>query len=77
MTPRKTDRYVRRGGPVPQIYPGTLTCLNQAMKDTQNASRFMPELVFYLEAVSKGERHCIRVFKAGHDVTTGSAQTVK
>lgn len=66
MALRKTDRYVRRGGPVPQIYPGTLAGLNQALKDAMTASRFMPASVFYLEAVHGGERQVIREFRAGH-----------
>lgn len=77
MALRKTDRYVRRGGPVPQIYPGTLAGLNQAMKDCLTASRFLPDSVFCLESVCAGARQVIRVFKNGHDVTRPSQQTVK
>lgn len=67
VTRRKADRYVRRGGPIPQIYPGTLAGLEQALAETESASRFMPDRYLYLEAVHGTERTCIRMFKAGRE----------
>ena len=68
--PMTTDRYVRRGGPLSQIYPGNLSSLNQAMKDCVSASRFLPDITFRLMAVQDGESQLIRLFKAGRDITT-------
>lgn len=61
-----TDRYVRRGGPIPQIYPGTLDGINQALKDMASTSRFLPDRVIYLAAVEAGVSTIIRTFKGGH-----------
>jgi hypothetical protein len=49
---RETDRYLLSGGPIPTIYHGTLTGLNQAIKDAGTASRFLPDTVFTLVAVT-------------------------
>ena len=69
MTPPRADRYLRRGGPVPQIYHGDLTGLTQALKDCLSASRFLPGVIFTLEAVRGKHRELIRCFQNGEDVT--------
>jgi hypothetical protein len=68
MTARKTDRYVRQGGPVPQIYFGTLTGLTQAMKDAQSISKFLPDLVFTITAVRGKSRERIKSYQAGQEI---------
>jgi hypothetical protein len=67
LTTRKTDRYVRRGGPVPQIYHGTLAGLNQAITDAKSESRFAPGVVITVWAVRNRERERIRAFMAGRE----------
>jgi hypothetical protein len=67
---------VRRGGPIPQIYHGTLKGLEQALADTLNASRFMPERIFYLSAVHGNKQHTvIRMYKGGLPWETGGELT--
>lgn len=67
MTARKTDRYARRGGPVPQIYHGTLAGLNQAIDDAKSESRFIPGVVITVWAIRNHNRERIRVFMAGRE----------
>ena len=64
---RSTDRYLRRGGPVPQIYFGTLAGLTQAITDARNESRFAPGVVITVWAVKGSNRERIRVFAAGRE----------
>lgn len=67
MTARETaDRYLRRGGPIDQIYHGSLDGLEQAIQDTVTTSRFLPDCVIYLTAVTGGRKRVIRTYKAGH-----------
>lgn len=65
MTRRQTDRYVRQGGAIPQIYPGTLQGLQQAMKDSISASKFRPRVTFSLSAVQGRKRTVIQQYRAG------------
>jgi hypothetical protein len=68
VTPRKTaDRYLRTGGPVPQIYFGTLAGVEQAKVDAQAISKFLPELVFTVIAVHGRERKPITAYQAGRE----------
>jgi hypothetical protein len=67
MTARKTDRYVRQGGPIPQIYTGTLAGLVQAMDDAVNISKFLPELVFTITAVRGKKREHFKSYQAGQE----------
>lgn len=62
-----TGRYVRRGGPIPQIYPGTLDGLNQALKDCVQSSKFLPDKIIYLASIVYGEHTVIRQFKGGRE----------
>lgn len=62
-------RYVRRGGPIPQIYPDTLAGLEQALKDCVSSSRFLPDNIIYLTRHHAGHQDTLRVFQAGHDIT--------
>jgi hypothetical protein len=64
---KAADRYVRRGGPIPQIYPGTLAGLEQGLADALSASRFMPEEVITLTAVHGKRRTLVHAFLAGRD----------
>jgi hypothetical protein len=62
-------RYVRRGGPIPQIYPDTLAGLEQALKDCVTSSRFLPDNIIYLVRVRKDSQDTLRVFQSGQDIT--------
>jgi hypothetical protein len=68
MTARKTDRYVRTGGPVPQIYFGTLAGLTQAMKDAHDISKFLPELVFTIWMIQGKQRKRVKTYQAGQEI---------
>lgn len=68
MTARKTDRYVRQGGPIPQIYFGTLAGLTEAMNDAQSVSKFLPEIVFTITMVQGSERKIMKTYQAGREV---------
>lgn len=61
----KTDRYIRRGCPVPQIYPGTLKGITQALRDCVSISRIMPDLTITLFAVRDGQSVLLRQFGKG------------
>lgn len=63
---RRPDRYVRRGGPITQIYPGTLAGLAQALKDAISTSKFRPDTVFRLIACYGADREVFRLFQGGH-----------
>jgi len=65
LTTRRTDRYVRRGGPVPQIYFGNLTGVAQAINDAREESRFSPGAVITVWAIRGKGRERIRAFVAG------------
>jgi hypothetical protein len=67
VTARSTDRYVRRGGPVPQIYAGTLAGLAQAMSDAKSESRFLPGALITVTAVQGKFRKRIRAYQAGRE----------
>lgn len=67
MTARRTERYLRRGGPVPAIYWGNLTGLTQAITDAKTESRFTPGVIITVWAVRNRERECIRTFVAGRE----------
>jgi hypothetical protein len=58
------DCYLRRGTRIPQIYPGTLDAMVQAIKDAQRASSRVPG-EHSLEVVCEGERMLIRVYENG------------
>jgi hypothetical protein len=60
-----TDRYVRRGGDIPRIYPGTLKALEQAIEDIERVSRFQPLVIYSLVAVQGHESKIIRTYKSG------------
>lgn len=60
-----TDRYVRRGGPIPQIYPGTLKGITQALRDCVSASKFLPDTSITLWAVQDGQQALLREFGNG------------
>lgn len=65
MNKPTSDRYVRRGGPIAQIYHGTLEGLEQALKDTVNASRFLPDTVITLTTVNGKNKTVLRSYKGG------------
>ena len=66
MTKPKVQRYVRRGGEIPQIYPGTLDGLNLALKELISASKFMPGCLMTLHAVyGRNQSTVIRRYKGG------------
>ncbi len=67
MTARKTDRYVRRGGPVPRIYPGLSAQESQAISDAREESRFSPGVTITVWAVRGKGRERIRAFVAGRE----------
>lgn len=58
------DCYLRLGTDVPQIYPGTLRDMSQAVRDTMYASKRIPG-EHSLEVVCEGERMLIRVYENG------------
>jgi hypothetical protein len=62
---RPADRYVRRGCPVPQIYPGTLPGLQHAIKDCLTSSRLLPGRPVRLLAVYGRLGKLLRIFENG------------
>ena len=63
--PVVTDRYIRRGGNIPRIYPGTLQYLEQAIEDIERVSTFNHGIIYYLDAVQGSERSTIRTYNNG------------
>ena len=72
---KAADRYLRKGGPVPQIYPGTLDGLTQAMKDSLSASRFLPGTPILLIALHGRERTLVKSFKGGNETDSQGVTT--
>jgi hypothetical protein len=66
LSGQRTDRYARRGGPVPAIYPGTVAGVSQAVADAKTESRFSLATIT-VWAVRGRERQCIRAFIAGRE----------
>lgn len=58
------DRYVRLGGRLPQIYPGTLAELSNAIRDTRRDSESVPGR-HLLEAVHAAGRRTVQVWEDG------------
>lgn len=73
MTVINADRYVRRGGAVPRIYPGTLNGVGQALMDAKEESRFTPGIVISVWACRGKERERIRAFVAGQEQEVSTA----
>lgn len=71
---QKAQRYVRLGGPIATIYPGTLDDLNQAVLDCLTTSHFIPDELITLSAVY-GRRNSviIRRYKGGRQWEPDSA----
>lgn len=64
-----TDRYVRTGTRVPQIYPGSFSGLNKAIADCVKASKLDPSLVLTLFMVCKGRRTEISQYQDGRNIS--------
>lgn len=59
------ERYLRTGTAVPQIYPGTLENLQQAMEDATRASSRVPgPHCLYVQRGS--EKYLLQVYEGGH-----------
>lgn len=59
------DRYCLRGGPVPCIFPGSLTGLQDVMRLAGKRSELLPDIVFRVMAVYGTESRIIRYYKDG------------
>lgn len=62
---RTADRYCLRGDPVPSIFPGTLTGLQDVMRLAGRLTLDSPDVVFRVIAVYDGESRVIRFYKDG------------